>query len=160
SGFALYPSLSRLSVSDPQGFLRASSRFLLAWELISGLTAWALYFAIPPLLGPLLGDRFVATAPALRLLIVLAMTQAAEQVLMRLLLVSDLQLPRLRLVALATLLNLLLTVGLVPRWGITGAVAAGTLAGAALVGGYVLVLPGAVRRLVTRSALVLTASLA
>jgi O-antigen/teichoic acid export membrane protein len=160
SGFALYPSLSRLSISDQHGFLRASARFLLAWELISGLTAWALYFAIPPLLGPLLGTRFVATAPVLRLMIVLATVQAAEQVLMRLLLVSDLQLPRLRLVALATLLNLLLTVALVPRWGITGAVVAGTLACAALVVGYVIVLPRPVRRLVTRSAVVLTASLA
>jgi O-antigen/teichoic acid export membrane protein len=93
-------------------------------------------------------------------MIVLAMTQAAEQVLMRLLLVSDLQLPRLRLVALATLLNLLLTVALVPRWGIAGAVVAGTVAGTALVAGYVLVLPGTVRRVVTRSAFVLTASLA
>jgi O-antigen/teichoic acid export membrane protein len=160
SGFALYPALSRLSVSDPRAFLRASTRFLLAWELVSGLTAWALYFAIPPLLEPLLGGRFVATAPVLRLMIPLAMMQAAEQALMRLLLVSDLQLPRLRLVALATLLNLLLTVVLVPVWGITGAVVSGTLACAALVAGYVLVLPTAVRRLVTRSALFLAASLA
>jgi O-antigen/teichoic acid export membrane protein len=160
SGFALYPALSRLSVSDPRGFLHASMRFLFAWELMSGLTAWALYFAIPPLLEPLLGDRFVATAPVLRLMIPLAMMQAAEQALMRLLLVSDLQLPRLRLVALATLLNLLLAVALVPRWGITGAVVAGTLACAALVGGYVLVLPAAVRKLVMRSTLVLAVSLA
>ena len=160
SGFALYPALSRLSVSDPRGFLHASMRFLFAWELMSGLTAWALYFAIPPLLEPLLGGRFAATAPVLRLMIPLAMVQAAEQALMRLLLVSDLQLPRLRLVALATLLNLLLTVALVPRWGITGAVVSGTLACGALVAGYVLVLPAAVRRLVTRSTLVLTASLA
>jgi O-antigen/teichoic acid export membrane protein len=159
SGFALYPALSRLSVSDQRGFLSASMRFLVAWEVITGLTAWALYFVIPPLLGPLLGGRFIATAPVLRLMIPLAIMQAAEQVLMRLLLVSDLQLPRLRLVALATFLNLLLTVVLVPGWGITGAIVAGTLACAALVVGYVLVLPAAIRKLVTRSTLVLAGSL-
>lgn len=159
-GLAVYPRLSLLSGSNDAGLLHASSQFLAVVMLMTGVVIWGLYFVVPIVLVPLLGPRFASTVPVLHMMTGLALVQAGEIVLVRLLLATDLQISRLRIIAVGTLLNIALTVALVPYWRITGAVAAGIVALAAVDVGYALALRRSLRTIVVRCAGSLMAGLA
>lgn len=158
-GLAVYPRLSRLSGSNNADLLHASSQFLVAVMLMTGVVIWGLYFVVPLVLVPLLGPSFASTVPVLHMMTGLALVQAGEIVLVRLLLAIDLQISRLKIIGVGTLLNIVLTVVLVPHWHIAGAVAAGIIALAVVDLGYVLVLRRSLRTIIVRCGASLMAGL-
>lgn len=151
-GLAVYPRLSRLSGSNDAGLLHASSQFLVVVMLMTGVVIWGLYFVVPIVLVPLLGPRFASTVPVLHMMTGLALVQAGEIVLVRLLLATDMQISRLKIIAVGTVLNIALTVVLVPYWRIAGAVAAGIVALAVVDIGYAFALRRSLRTIVVRCA--------
>jgi len=158
-GLAIYPRLSQLSGSNDDALLHASSQFLAVASMMTGVVIWGLYFVVPLVLVPLLGPRFKSTVPVLHMMTGLALVQAGEVVLVRLLLATDLQISRLRIIAIGTLLNIALMVVMVPYWHITGAVAAGIVALAAVDVGYALALSRSLRSVFVRCACSLMAGL-
>ena len=151
-GLAVYPRLSLLSGADDAGLLHLSSQFLVVGMLVTGVVIWGLYFVVPLVLVPLLGPRFESTVPVLHMMTGLALVQAGEIVLVRLLLATDLQISRLRIISAGTLLNIALTAVLARYWNIAGAVAAGIVALAAVDVGYAMALSRSLRTIVVRCA--------
>ena len=158
-GLAIYPRLSQMSGSNDDALLHASSQFLAVASMMTGVVIWGLYFVVPLVLVPLLGPRFASTVPVLHMMTGLALVQAGEVVLVRLLLATDLQISRLRIIAIGTLLNIALMVVMVPYWHIAGAVAAGIVALAAVDVGYALALSRSLRSIFVRCACSLMAGL-
>jgi O-antigen/teichoic acid export membrane protein len=122
--FAVFPSLSRLSVGDHDQLERAAAMFLRITLALGGSCALLLCFLVPPLLVPVLGDRFAEAAVILPWMSSLAMLVAIEHAMNRLLLVCDLQVRRVNLLAFATLIRLAVALTLIPLFQLTGAVAA------------------------------------
>lgn len=121
---AAFPELSRLFESDPRGFGRFANDLLRRTLFLGGLLAWLLAFCMPVLIVPVFGHRFEATAPLMRPMGGLALLFAAEIVLVRVLLAAHLQVARVRLFTLATVVNVVLNLILIPLFRIPGAVAA------------------------------------
>ncbi|MET0660883.1 MAG: oligosaccharide flippase family protein [Steroidobacteraceae bacterium] len=159
AGLAVYPKLSSLATSNRIEFQQLSAQFLLAAVALTGLVIWGLYFIVPLILVPLLGVRFEPTIPVLQQMTTLALVQAGEVVLVRLLLASDLQISRLRILAGCTALNVVITVALVPRWHISGAIAASVAALLVLDLFYTRALPTAVKAIAGRTAFTLLSAL-
>ena len=159
AGLAVYPKLSSLATSNRIDFQQLSGQFLLAAVALTGLVMWGLYFIVPLILVPLLGARFEPTIPVLQQMTPLALVQAGEVVLVRLLLASDLQISRLRILAGCTVLNIAATIALAPHWHISGAIAANVAALFVLDLFYTRALPAAVKGTVKRNAFALLTAL-
>lgn len=159
AGLAVYPKLSSLATSNRGEFQQLSAQFLFAALVLTGLVIWGLYFIVPLVLVPLLGVRFEPTIPVLHQMTALALVQAGEAVLVRLLLASDLQLSRLRILAGCTVLNVVITIALVPQWQIAGAIAASVAALFTLDFFYTRALPRELKAVVKRVALALASAL-
>lgn len=158
---AAYPRLSQLAVFDPPGFIRVATNLWQVTLLTSGVVLWALYFLVPVLLVPLLGDRFTAAAPVLRQMTVLALMQVIEVILVRLLLAADLQMARFRIITGGAILSVILNIWLVLQLQVGGAIIAGTIAMAVTDVFYALALCARVERaLLLQSFGALAASLA
>lgn len=122
--WAGYPLLTRTFAERSHEF-RTIAKHVLHGTLLCGLLlAGGLFWVVPWLVGPLLGSEFAATIPVVKVLAGLMVLLAISEYLERLLLVADLHAARLRIVALQTVLNVLLTLGLVSRAGMFGAVIA------------------------------------
>jgi O-antigen/teichoic acid export membrane protein len=121
---AAFPRLSRLCEADPREFSEFATKVLRSTLFVGGLVAWGLFFVMPWMVVPLFGARFAPTAPLMRPLAALAFLFAVEIVLVRVLLAGHLQVTRLRLFAVGTSLNIVLNLVLIPRFQITGALAA------------------------------------
>jgi O-antigen/teichoic acid export membrane protein len=142
---AAFPSLSRISVGDRTAFERAAATFLRITLALGGCLTLLLCFVVPPLLVPVLGARFTESAAILPWMGGLAMLQAIELALSRLLLVSDLQVRRFKLLALSTLVRLAIALALVPHFQVPGAVAAAVVGLGILDLLYALALPDHLR---------------
>ncbi len=126
-GIAAYPRLSQLSISDHDGFARLARNLWHAWIVLGGLALWGLYFVVPALLVPLLGPQFATARPVVELMTVLALMQVLEVILGRLMLSTDLQVARVRIITGAAILSLVLNLVLVPAFQLPGAILAATL---------------------------------
>jgi O-antigen/teichoic acid export membrane protein len=121
---AAFPELSRLFESDRRGFATFANDLLRRTLFLGGLLAWVLYFCMPAVILPVFGHRFAAVVPLMRLMAGLALLFAAEIVLVRVLLAAHLQVARVRLFTIATVVNVVLNLVLIPLFRIPGAVAA------------------------------------
>lgn len=121
---AAFPELSRLFEADRRGFATSANDLLRRTLFLGGLLAWLLYFCMPVLIVPVFGHRFAAAAALMRPMAGLALLFAAEIVLVRLLLAAHLQVARVRLFTIATVVNVALNLILIPLFRIGGAVAA------------------------------------
>jgi O-antigen/teichoic acid export membrane protein len=126
-GIAAYPRLSHLSISDNDGFVRLARNLWHVWIVLGGLALWGLFFVVPPLLVPLLGADFAAVGAVIELMMVLALMQVLEVILSRIMLATDLQVARVRIITGAALLSLLLNFVLVSDLKLPGAILATTL---------------------------------
>lgn len=126
-GIAAYPRLSQLAVRDSAAFARTAENFWAVTVVFSGLTVWALYFILPLGLVPLLGPRFAGSEPVLQGMIVLAVMQLLEIVLVRLSLAADLHVTRFNILAAGTLFCVVINFWLIPKYAVTGAIIAGTV---------------------------------
>lgn len=127
-GIAAYPRLSQLSAFDPPGFVRVTNNLFRVWLVASGLILWGLYFVVPSFLVPVLGAKFAGTEPVLRHMVVLALMQVLEALLVRLSFAADLQVQCFRTITGGAILSVILNMVLVPWLGVGGAIVAGTIA--------------------------------
>jgi PST family polysaccharide transporter len=121
---AAFPELSRLFESDSRGFATFGNGLLRRTLFLGGLLGWGFYFVMPTMIVPLFGHRFDAAVPLMRPLAGLTLLFAAEIVLVRILLAAHLQVARVRLFTIGTLLNVVLNLILIPPFRIGGALAA------------------------------------
>jgi O-antigen/teichoic acid export membrane protein len=131
-GIASYPRLSQLFASNLPDFRRSAGDLMWLMLLGGGVAAWGLYFVAPPLLVPVLGQRFAGSEGVIQSMAVFAMVQAVEVCLGRILLCADRQIANAGFVAAGAILSIVLNLALVPRFGVYGAVYAGAAAYAAI----------------------------
>lgn len=131
-GVAAYPRLSQLFTADLPAFRRSAAPLM--WLMLFGgaAAAWGLYFVAPPLLVPVLGQRFAGSEAVIQSMAVFALVQAVEVCLGRVLLCTDRQVANAAFVAVGAVLSLLLNLLWVPRFGVYGAIYAGAAAYAAI----------------------------
>ncbi len=127
-GIAMYPRLSQLFGTDLPVFRRSASDLLLLSYLAGLLVAWGLYFVAPSVLVPVLGARFAGTEGIIQLMAAVALVQAIEAGLGRVLLSADLQVPRALYIAAGAVVSVGVNVALVPRFGLDGAIVAAVAA--------------------------------
>lgn len=127
-GVAMYPRLSQLFSTDAPAFRRSAADLLLAAYLAGLVVAWGLYFLAPSVLVPVLGARFAGAEPIIQVMAALALVQAMEAGLGRILLSADLQVPRAVFIAVGAIVSVGVNVALVPRFGINGAIIAAVAA--------------------------------
>jgi O-antigen/teichoic acid export membrane protein len=148
-GVASYPRLSQLFATNLPEFRRSAADLMWLMLLGGGLAAWGLYFVAPPLLAPVLGQRFAGSEPVIQVMAAFALVQAVEVCLGRILLCADRQIANAAFVAAGAILSIILNVLWVPQVGINGAIFAGVVAYAAIdIFGI-----GALRRALTGAAL-------
>ncbi|HEY9515395.1 MAG TPA: oligosaccharide flippase family protein [Gemmatimonadaceae bacterium] len=123
-GFAAYPALSRLFEERAPRLASAVGRLFLSSLLIAGLIAWGMVFVIPSVLVPLLGDKFSSAGPVVQLMAVFVVLTAVEATATRVLLAVHLQVIKFKLQLASTVLNVVLDLLLIPRFGIMGAIVA------------------------------------
>jgi O-antigen/teichoic acid export membrane protein len=121
---AAFPELSRLFQSDSQAFAAFANHLLRRTLFLGGLLAWGFYFIMPAVIVPVFGRRFAPTVSLMRPLGGLVLLFAGEIVLVRVLLAAHLQVARVRLFTIGTVLNVLLNLILIPLFRIGGALAA------------------------------------
>lgn len=131
-GVAGYPRLSQLFAADLPAFRRSAADLMWLMLLGGGAAAWGVYFVAPPLLVPLLGQRFAGAEGLIQSMAVFALVQAVEVCLGRMLLCADRQIANAAFVAGGAILSVILNLLLVPRFGVSGAIYAGAAAYAAI----------------------------
>ncbi|MDY6947879.1 MAG: oligosaccharide flippase family protein [Pseudomonadota bacterium] len=128
-GVAAYPRLCQ-AFADPQaftqrqGFQRLTRQAFTIGLLLALLLAVAMYLAVPPLLVPVLGERFGGSEAIIAAMAAIVLAQGIEIVLGRLMLSAKLNVARAVRITIGTLLCVLLTVVLTPLFGITATIAA------------------------------------
>jgi len=127
-GMASYPRLSRLYSQDLVAFRRPAGDLLLLMGLGGAAVAWGLYFVAPLLLVPVLGQRFAGAEPVVQMMALLALAQAVEVGLGRIMLSADRQTPNAVFIAFGAVIGLVLNAVLIPHLGINGAIYAGVAA--------------------------------
>lgn len=127
-GIAFYPQLSRSFAAEIHTFRRSAMQMVWVMLLAGMLVAWGLYFVAPSLLVPVFGERFAGTAPIMRLMAGLALVQALEVGLGRVLLSADLQVPRALFIAVGAVASVALNAVLAPRFGVNGAIVSTVMA--------------------------------
>lgn len=127
-GVAAYPRLSQLFATNLPEFRRSAADLMWLMLLGGALAAWGLYYVAPPLLAPVLGQRFAGFEAVIQVMAAFALVQAVEVCLGRILLCADRQIANAAFVAAGAILSVLLNILWVPRFGINGAIFAGVLA--------------------------------
>lgn len=130
-GVAAYPRLCQAYASST-AFHKLARQALAVGVLLALVLAVAMYFAVPPLLVPVLGQRFAGTEAVIATMAAIVLAQGIEIVLGRLMLSANLNVARAVRMMVGTIVCVLLTVVFAPAFGIEAAIAA-------LVASYLLV---------------------
>nr|WP_298717298.1 oligosaccharide flippase family protein [uncultured Steroidobacter sp.] len=130
-GVAAYPRLCQ-AFAEPVGFQRLTRQGLVIGMALAAVLALAMYLLVPPLLVPVLGERFAGAEPIIAAMAAIVLAQGVEIVLGRLMLAANLNVARAVRITLGTLVCILLTVGFTPLFGIHATIGA-------LVASYLLV---------------------
>lgn len=131
-GLASYPRLSQLFATNLPDFRRSAANLMWLMLVGGGVAAWGLYFIAPPLLVPILGQRFAGSEQLIQAMWLFALVQAVEVCLGRILLSADRQTANAAFVAGGAMISVLLNLLWVPRFEVRGAIYAGTAAYAAI----------------------------
>jgi O-antigen/teichoic acid export membrane protein len=137
-GTAAYPLLSRIVGGQQEGLPRVSDEFLRVVLFCSGWLAVGMYCLIPMVIPALFGDRFEPAVGLLPLFSLLALSKGLEIGLYRLLYATGRQNVYLRALTLGTFCIVVLNIWLIPRYGMSGAIAA-VVASSVLVDGVAIV---------------------
>ena len=122
-GVAAYPRLCQ-AYARAAGFRRLTGQGVLIGVLLAAVLAVTMYFAVPPLLVPVLGDRFAGSEAIIAAMAAIVFAQGIEIVLGRLMLAANLNVARALRITIGTLVCVLLTVTLTPAFGIGATIAA------------------------------------
>ncbi len=126
-GVAAYPQLSRLFVENRAAFQRAGRDFIWLVVVAGVILAWGLYFVAPALLVPVLGSKYAGSEPVMRAMAALAVIQAIEVGMGRVMFAAHQQVARALAIFLGAAAALGFNLVLVPRFAVYGAIAAGVL---------------------------------
>jgi O-antigen/teichoic acid export membrane protein len=126
-GVAAYPKMSRLFMEDRSKFQSFGLDFIWAVLAAGVILAWGLYFLAPPLLVPVLGAKYAGTEPVVRLMAALALIEALELGMGRVLFAANLQVLRAVAISLGAVSALVLNMVFTRTLGADGAIAAGVL---------------------------------
>jgi O-antigen/teichoic acid export membrane protein len=137
-GTAAYPLLSRIVGGQLEGLPRVSDEFLRVVLFCSGWLAVGMYCLIPMVIPALFGNRFEPAVGLLPLFSMLALSKGLEIGLYRLLYATGRQHVYLRALMLGTFCIVALNIWLIPRYGMSGAIAA-VVASSVLVDGLAIV---------------------
>jgi O-antigen/teichoic acid export membrane protein len=160
-GIAAYPRLSQLFRIDLAAFQRVGGDLMWLMLWVGGALAWGLYFVAPFVLVPVLGSRYAGTEPFIKTMAALALVQACEVVLGRLLLASDSQVVRAAVIVIGATVALVLNLVLIPQFGVDGAIYACVVSYLLINATYIFLLRRALtRESLARVFLTLVASLA
>lgn len=122
-GVAAYPRLCQ-AFAEPMGFQRLSRQGFTIGLLLALLLAVSMYLAVPPLLVPVLGERFAGSEAVISIMAAIVLAQGIEIVLGRLMLAAQLNVARAVRITVGTIVCVLLTVSLTPLFGINATIAA------------------------------------
>jgi O-antigen/teichoic acid export membrane protein len=122
-GVAAYPRLCQAFASSAT-FQKLARQAVLIGVLLAFVLAVAMYFAVPPLLVPVLGERFAGTEAVIATMAAIVFAQGIEIVLGRLMLAANLNVARALRITIGTIICVLLTVVFTPAFGIEAAIAA------------------------------------
>lgn len=122
-GVAAYPRLCQ-AFADPRGFQRLTRRAVTLGLLLALVLAGSMYLAVPPLLVPVLGDRFAGSETIIAAMAAIVLAQGVEIILGRLMLAAKLNVARAVRITVGTVVCVLLTVSLTPLFGIHATIAA------------------------------------
>jgi len=126
-GVAAYPRLSQLFRLDIAAFQRIARNLMWLMVLVSGTLAWGLYYVAPLIVVPLLGARYAGAEAVVKSIAALALIQACEVIMGRLMLAADLQVARAAIFAVGALCTLVLNLAMIDRFGVNGTIYAGVL---------------------------------
>jgi O-antigen/teichoic acid export membrane protein len=122
-GVAAYPRLCQAYVSST-AFHKLTRKAVVVGVLLALVLALVMYFAVPPLLVPVLGERFAGTEAVIATMAAIVLAQGIEIVLGRLMLAANLNVARALRITAGTIICVLLTVAFIPAFGIEAAIAA------------------------------------
>jgi O-antigen/teichoic acid export membrane protein len=122
-GVAAYPRLCQ-AYANRIAFQRLARQAVVAGGLLASLLAVAMYFAVPPLLVPVLGERFAGTEAVIAIMAAIVFAQGIEIVVGRLMLAANLNVARALRITVGTIICVVLTVVFTPAFGIEAAIAA------------------------------------
>lgn len=122
-GVAAYPRLCQAYVNRTS-FHKLARQAVVAGAVLAAVLALAMFFAVPPLLVPVLGERFAGTEAVIATMAAIVLAQGMEIVLGRLMLAANLNVARALRITVGTVACVLLTVALVPAFGIEAAIGA------------------------------------
>jgi O-antigen/teichoic acid export membrane protein len=121
-GVAAYPRLCRAFHDSPE-FHRLSRQVLTWGPALALACSLVVYFLVPPLIVPLLGERYAAAAPMIGTMGVLVLVWGTEMVLARLLLAANLNAARAAWLSVGALCCAAGTIVVAPAFGVGGVVA-------------------------------------
>lgn len=130
-GVAAYPRLCQ-AYAEPREFRNLTRQAVIIGVALAALLGLAMYVAVPPLLVPVLGERFGGSEAVVAAMAAIVFVQGIEIVLGRLMLAANLNVARAVRITVGTLVCVFLTVALTPVFGIGATIAA-------LAGSYLLV---------------------
>lgn len=122
-GVAAYPRLCQ-AYAQAKGFRKLAGQAVLVGILLAAVLAVVMYFAVPPLLVPVLGKRFAGSEAIIAAMAAIVLAQGVEIVLGRLMLAANLNVPRALRITIGTVVCVLLTVTLTPAFGIGATIVA------------------------------------
>jgi len=122
-GVAAYPRLCQ-AYADRTAYQKLARQAFAVGVLLAFMLALAMYLAVPPLLVPVLGDRFAGTEAVVATMAAIVFAQGIEIVLGRLMLAANLNVARAVRITVGTVICVLLTVAFTPAFGIEAAIAA------------------------------------
>lgn len=119
-GVAAYPRLSQAYANHAE-FDRRARRLLALGLALALLASCALFFIVPHLLVPVLGERFDGAQPVIAAMAALLFVQAGEAMLGRVLLCANRHVERAAALGVGAVLCIAMTLLLTPRFGAAGA---------------------------------------
>jgi O-antigen/teichoic acid export membrane protein len=122
-GVAAYPRLCQ-AYANRTAYQKLARQAFAVGVLLAFVLALAMYLAVPPLLVPVLGDRFAGTEAVIATMAAIVFAQGIEIVLGRLMLAANLNVARAVRITVGTIVCVLLTVVFTPAFGIEAAIAA------------------------------------
>lgn len=122
-GVAAYPRLCH-AFADSAGFQRLARQGLTIGIALAAVLALSMYLLVPPLLVPVLGERFAGSETIIAAMAAIVVAQGMEIVLGRLMLAANLNVARAVRITLGTVVCVLLTVAFTPLFGIGATIAA------------------------------------
>jgi O-antigen/teichoic acid export membrane protein len=120
--YSIYPVLSKFYKQNIEKFEDSADKLFRAVFIVAALLLWVLYYIVPLIIVPLLGEKFRESVPVIRYFSILIFLNSFSITFHKLLLAANLQMQRTKAHFFALLINLAANFSLIPFFGAKGAV--------------------------------------